>query len=88
MTVWPKIEEGRMAQALEEVGEKLDSAVAEVVLDLSSVRKIDTSAVQAMERLARIGEEKGVKVVLSGVNVQVHKVLTLLRLKSRFWFVN
>ena len=88
MTVWPKIEEGRAAQALEELGEKLDSAVGEVVLDFSPVRKIDTSAVHALERLARIAEEKGVKVVLSGVNVQVHKVLTLLSLKSRFWFVN
>jgi anti-anti-sigma regulatory factor len=88
VTVWPMIEEGRIDQALQEAGEKLDSAGGDVVLDFSSVRKIDTSAVRAMEELARIAAEKGVKVVLRGVNIDVHKVLTLLRLKSRFSFVN
>jgi anti-anti-sigma regulatory factor len=88
MTVWPKIAEGRIAQALEEAGEKLDRAGGDVVLDFSSVRKLDTGAVRAMEELARVATEKGVKVVLRGVNVDVHKVLTLLRLKSRFSFVN
>lgn len=88
ITVWPKIEEGRIAQAVQEAAEKLDSAGREMVLDFSSVRKIDTSAVGAMEELARIAAEKGVKVVLRGVNVDIHKVLTLLRLKSRFSFVN
>jgi anti-anti-sigma regulatory factor len=88
MTVWPKIEEGRIAQALDEAGEKLDSAGGDIVLDFSSVRKLDIGAVQAMEELARIAAEKGVKVVLRGVNVDVHKVLTLLKLKSRFSFVN
>jgi anti-anti-sigma regulatory factor len=88
MSVWPKIEEGRIAHALQEAGEKLDSAGGDVVLDFSAVRKIDTSAARALEELARIAAEKGVKVVLCGVNVDVHKVLTLLRLKSRFSFVN
>ena len=88
MTMWPKVEERRIAQALQEVCEKLDGSEGEVVLDFSSVRKIDTGAVQALEGLASIAAGKGVKVVLRSVNVDVHKVLTLLRLKSRFSFVN
>jgi anti-anti-sigma regulatory factor len=88
MTVWPKVEETRIAQALQQVGEKLDSAGGDVVLDFSSVHKVDTSAVRAMEELARIAAEKSVKIVLHGVKVDVHKVLILSRLKSRFSFVS
>ena len=87
MTIWPKIEEGRIAQAVQEAGEKLNGTEGEVMLDFSSVRRIDTGAVRALEELAGVAASKGVKVVLRGVNVEVYKVLTLLRLKSRFSFV-
>jgi anti-anti-sigma regulatory factor len=41
-----------------------------------------------MEEFARIVDEKGVKVVLRGVNVDVYKVLKLVKLTQRFSFVN
>ena len=41
MAVWLKIDEERVVQALQEAGEKLDSAEGEVMLDFSSVRRID-----------------------------------------------
>lgn len=82
-----KIDEERIDQALQEAGEKLDSAESEVVVDFSSVRRIDVRALQAVEKFADITEEKGVKAVLRGVNVGVYKVLKLMKLGSRFSFV-
>ena len=83
-----KIDEERIVQALQEAGEKLDSAEGEVVLDFSSVRRIDASALRALEEFAGITDDKGVKAVLRGVNVGVYKVLKLVKLTRRFSFVN
>ena len=86
--VFLNVDETRMVPALREAGEKLDGAEGEAVLDFSSVRRIDSSALRAMEELARIAEEKTVKVTLRGVNVDVYKVLKLVKLTRRFSFVN
>ena len=59
-----------------------------MTLDFSSVRRIDASVVRAMEELADRAKEKDVKVALRGVNVDVYKVLKLVRLASRFSFVD
>jgi anti-anti-sigma regulatory factor len=86
--VWHKIEEASVVQALKEAGEKLDSTENEVVLDFSSVNRIDASGLIAMEEFANKADDKGVKVALRGVNVSVYKVLKLMKLASRFSFVN
>jgi anti-anti-sigma regulatory factor len=86
-TVFIKVDETRIVQALREVGEKLDGTEREVALDFSVLR-IDASALRAMEELARIADEKNVKVALRGVNVDVYKVLKLVKLTRRFSFVN
>ena len=86
--VWLKIDEGRFVQALAEAREKLDSVEDELVLDFATVRRIDPSALRGMEEFARIADDKGVKVVLRGVNVDVYKVLKLVKLTSRFSFVS
>jgi anti-anti-sigma regulatory factor len=88
MAVWLKIDEERVVQGLQEAGGKLDSAEGEVALDFSSVRRLDPSAVGAMEEFVGIADDKGVKVVLRGVNVGVYKVLKLVKLASRFSFVS
>ena len=88
IAVFLKIDEERVVQALQEAGENLDGTQGEVVLDFSSVRRIDSSALEAMEDFAGIADEKGVKVVLRGVNVDVYKVLKLVKLTRRFSFVN
>jgi anti-anti-sigma regulatory factor len=88
MAVWLKIDEERVVQALQEAGEKLDSVEGEVVLDFSSVRRIDPSALRGMEEFAGIAHAMDVKVALRGVNVDVYKVLKLVKLASRFSFVN
>jgi hypothetical protein len=52
------------------------------------VRRIDPSVLRAMDEFAGKAENKGVKVVFRGVNVDVYKVLTLVKLVSRFSFVS
>ncbi len=86
IAVWLKIDEERVAEALREAVEKLDSVEGEVALDFSSVRRIDPSAIRALEEFAGIADDKGVKVVLRGINVGVYKVLKLVKLGSRFSF--
>jgi len=87
IAVWLKIDEERVAQALQEAGEKLDSVEGEVALDFSSVSRVDPSAIRALEEFAGLADDKRVKVVLRGVNVGVYKVLKLVKLGSRFSFV-
>ena len=85
-TVWPETDGERVVHALQDALEKLDSAEGEVVLDLSTVRRIDPGTLRAMEQLARLADDKSVKVVMRGVNVDVYKVLKLMKLASRFSF--
>ena len=87
-SVWPKADGETIVQALQEAREKLDSAEGDVLLDFSSVRRIDPRALRAMEELASLADHNGVKVVLRGINVSVYKVLKLVRLTSRFSFVS
>ncbi len=84
--VWLKIEPERVAPSLQEALEKLDPSASEVVLDFTSVKRIDASAIQALEALARTSGDKGVKVVLCGVGVDVYKVLKLMNVALRFSF--
>ena len=88
IAVWLKIDEEHVVQALQEAAEKLASVEGEVALDFSAVRRIDASALRALEEFAGIAEDKGVKVVLRGVNIGVYKVLKLVKLGSRFSFAS
>jgi len=83
-----KIDEERIVQALQETVDKLDSVEDEVVLDFTSVRRIGSSALKGMEDFASMAENKGVRVVLCGVNVGIYKVLKLVNLSSRFFFAS
>ena len=58
-----------------------------LVPDPNAVRRIDPGALRAMEKLAGVADDKAVKVVLRGVNVDVYKVLKLVKLTSRFSFL-
>ncbi|HZU43449.1 MAG TPA: STAS domain-containing protein [Terriglobales bacterium] len=87
IAVWMKIESDRIADSLREAREKLDTADGEVVLDFSSVRRIDAPAIKALQEFAAAAEEKSVKVALRAVNADVYKVLKLVRLAARFSFV-
>ena len=84
---WLEIDGERVVQGLQAARETLDGAQRDVVLDFSSVRRIDPNALRAMEKLAGLADGKAVKVVLRGVNVDIYKVLKLVKLTSRFSFL-
>ncbi len=87
VAVWTKVEEESAVKALRDAGKQLDPANGDVTLDFSAVHQIDASVVRAMEDLAERAEQKGIKVILGGVNVDVYKVLKLVRLSGRFAFL-
>ena len=50
--------------------------------------RLDSRSLLAIEEFTTLAADKGVRVVLRGVNVGVYKVLKLVKLASRFSFVN
>ncbi len=88
VAVWLKLASDNLADDLLDACERLESADEEVVLDLSSVRRIDPAAITAIDHLAACADELGVRVVLRGVNIEVYKVLKLTKLTPHFSFVN
>jgi len=88
LAAWLNIDGNSVSSGLCEAAEKLDGAGGEIVLDFGSVRRVDSSALRAIEGLARTADEKSVKIVIRDINVEVYKVLKLVRLASRFSFVN
>lgn len=87
IAVWLEMDEKNVSRTLQEAGEKLAGVQDEIILDFSSVLRIDPGALQAIEEFTAIAAGKGVRVVLRGVNVGIYKVLKLVRLASRFSFV-
>lgn len=82
------IEEDRLAHQVEEAASKRDPDDGELILDFSSVRRIDPAALRAMEGLANLTNGKASNIVLRGVSVDVYKVLKLTQLTSRFSFLS
>ncbi len=86
IALWLKVRGESVIDDLLEACDRLYSADGEVVLDCSSVRRIDAHAIAALDQLAACAEEQGINVVLRGVNVEVYKVLKLVKLASSFSF--
>lgn len=82
-----KIDAERVVPSLDEVREKLDGTDGEIILDFSSVCRIDACALRAMEKLAAGAESKGVKLVLRGASTDVYRVLKLMKLTPRFSYL-
>ena len=80
--------DGDLLHVLRGIGERLDGAEGEIVLDFSTVERLAPNEVRAMEELAGVAEGLKVRVVLSGVSVSIYKVLKLAKLASRFTFAN
>ena len=78
-----KVDPNRVAGSLQEFHAQLDSA-SEAVLDFSSVLRIDAPAVRVLEELADLAEARGAKIALRDVNVDIYKVLKLVKLAPRF----
>ena len=80
------VEGTRAAQTLHEARKTLEGAQGEVVIDFSSVERIDAGALRALDELADTASGNGVQLVLNNVSVDVYKVLKLMGLSSRFSF--
>jgi anti-anti-sigma regulatory factor len=84
---WIKVDPERVVQTLQqEAVEKVNSGEGELVLDFSGVPRIDSSVVRALEELAGLAGDRSVKVVLCAVNMDIYRVLKLLKLTQRFSF--
>ena len=83
-----KVDTENVAEVLESVCAELTQSADPVVLDFADVRRIDPAGLRAFEDLAAAADQKAVKIVPQGVNVDVYKVLKLARLTVRFSFVN
>jgi anti-anti-sigma regulatory factor len=88
IAVWLNVDGKGVVPVLEEAGKKLDGSEGEVIVDFGSVGRIDVGALRAMEGFAVRADSKAVRVVLRGVNVDVYKVLKLVKLASHFSFVS
>jgi anti-anti-sigma regulatory factor len=88
IAVWLKIDEERLCETLEEACDKLDTADGELMLDFSSVRRIEPAGVKSLEHFATAAQQRSIKVAMRGVNIDVYKVLKLVDLTSRFTFVS
>jgi len=80
------LDEKQLVPVLQDLGQKLDRAGTELVLDFSVVHWIDSQAVRAIDELGQKADEKSIRIILRNVNVDVYKVLKLVRLTPRFSF--
>jgi len=80
-----KIDGKRIAEGLQEAQSKLNGS-SEAVLDFTSVLRVQPKDLAALEELAQVAEDRGIKIELHGVNVGIYKVLKLAKLASRFAF--
>ena len=84
---WIKVDPERVVHTLQQGAvEKVNHAEGEVGLDFSAVPRIDSNVVRALEELAGLADDRSLKVVLRGVNMDIYKVLKLLKLAQRFCF--
>ncbi len=86
--VWIKADGANFAQKLGQLCAELADVNGEVIVDLSSVHRVGTDELKALEQLANKAREKEKKVALRGVNVGIYKVLKVAKLTTHFSFLN
>jgi anti-anti-sigma regulatory factor len=83
-----KIDGRGVVPVLHEALQKLDGDGSEVVVDFSCVRRLDPTALRALEDFVGSVNGRASQVVLRGVNIDVYKVLKLTKLAPRFSFLS
>ena len=71
---------------IQEAIEKVSRGESEVTVDFSSVSRIDSKDVAALEELAAQADARSVKVTLRAVNMDIYLVLKQLALTRCFTF--
>jgi anti-anti-sigma regulatory factor len=87
MAEFVKVDQENVIALLKEASRDLAKAEREVVVDCSSLEWVDSAIVKALQEFADTADRAGVKVGLRSVNIGVYKVLKLVRLAERFFFV-
>ena len=75
-----------IVDCLQEARMKLDGG-GETILDFSALQRIDPQALRLMEELVDLATEKDVTIALHGVNVDIYKVLKLVKLAPKLSFL-
>src|SRR5215475_7045198 len=83
-----KLNGADVVTALQAAAEKLERMKGDMILDFSTVRRLDPAALSAMSDFADAADERPVNIILRGVNVDVYRVLKLARLTQRFSMVS
>jgi anti-anti-sigma regulatory factor len=83
-----EIDNQRVSGSLRDALANMEQAGREMVLDFSSVERLDTGALSALQELAGAADGKGVTVALSGVGIELYRVLKLTKLAPRFSYVD
>lgn len=85
--VWIKVEPDRMIDALKH--EALDQVETgqRVILDFSSVSRVDAASLKALEQLAHLARDRSAQIALLGVNLDIYKVLKLVKLTPQLSFL-
>ena len=71
-----------------EAAAMLNGGGCELVLDFSSVLKIDVAAARSMEELADRADQSSTRIALRAVNVGLYRALKLLKLAQRFSYLS
>jgi len=72
---------------LQEARMKLKGGGGETILDFSAIQRIDPQALRLMEELVDLAREKAVSIALHGVNVDIYKMLKLVKLAPKLSFL-
>jgi anti-anti-sigma regulatory factor len=59
-----------------------------LILDFSSIRRLDGRALDTLEKASAKADERGVRLVVRAASVEVYLVLKLVKLAPRFAFQN
>jgi anti-anti-sigma regulatory factor len=86
--IWLEVADNGVAQVVKLALEQMNGAGNEIVLDFSSVARIDAGALRAVADLAVAADANAARIALRGVNVDVYRVLKLMQLTPRFSFLS
>jgi anti-anti-sigma regulatory factor len=84
---WIKISNEHLARDLQTAREKLEIANGELVLDWASVSRMGADSLAAIATLADTADEKSVRLIFRGVNIDIYRVLKLSNLSGRITFL-
>src|SRR5262249_26318103 len=80
--------DGDLSRTLRLAADRIDSACGELYLDFTPVRRVAAGELRDLTALVTLAENKAIPVVLGSVNVDVYRVLKLMKLAPRIEFRN